>query len=369
MRPFRREHIFPNLYIILVAPAGARKAAPIADASELYSRLGLPTLGDKPTPEWCRQKMSNLREETATPYKPPETEVYGMDTELIGGGSIGAVFLEELYGFLGEHRTDWLNDLCVWWDCKKHWDRPTKTGGVDILDFICFNILGATAPDWLPNMLPRSAVGGGFTSRCVILVVKEMGQPIPCPEMPPEEDWEHLVTDLQAISKMRGLYVRSKEVTALYRPWYIGFRERQAAGELPPGLEAPMLASYVNRRAVILHKLMMVAAASRNQRHTIEVPDYEKALGWMEEAEANMRLAFEDMGLAGDIVGVENRMAEWIERQGVTTYQALFQAFWHETGSSGAFDERLESLHRRGLIRVEADCANISRKGITWRGK
>ena len=56
---------------------------------------------------------------------------------------------EELSVFLGQNNIAFLSNLTNWYDSSDDWTYETKGAGTDHIQGVCFNLLGATAPDWL----------------------------------------------------------------------------------------------------------------------------------------------------------------------------------------------------------------------------
>jgi hypothetical protein len=141
------------------------------------------------------------------------------------------------------------------------------------------NLMSGTTPSNLVGLMPESAWDQGFTSR-VILIHSD--------ERIVGDDFAHeargLDTDLAHDMKMIGMLNGEFKVTPEYRDAVNNWR---ALGE-PPVVNHPKLLHYKTRRRVHLYKLSMVAAADRSDVLLLTKADFNRAMGWLLEAEQFM---------------------------------------------------------------------------------
>lgn len=92
-----------------------------------------------------------------------------------------------------------------------------------------------------------------------------------------------LITDYLNINKLHGEIIPTPELRKLTLAW------RQAGEEFPdfPKPKHPKFEHYLTRRRALLLKLMMISAIDRNSGFKMDVPDFNRAIGWLLEAEAN----------------------------------------------------------------------------------
>ena len=204
----------------------------------------------------------------------------------------------ELATFLGRKNIDLLAWLTDWYDCKSPWINDTKTAGVDKIDGMCYNFLGATAPDWLDEMLPQEAVGGGFTSRC-ILVCEDRKRKLVIDPRPSKEELEirkSLISDLRQVRLISGPMTVTEEAYVAYEAWYRK-QEANIIDGAPPILD-PRFQGYISRRQIHCWKLSMVMSISRGESMVIELPDFLRAVALLEATERKMPYAFRGYGRA-----------------------------------------------------------------------
>jgi hypothetical protein len=205
-----RSTIFPNLYVVLVGPSGrAKKGTALEFATPIIKTVGVKLIEGAITREKLIRRMGDS---------------VGNFTDSCSGRlcfqSAATCISDELSVFLGQGNIKFLADLCNWYDCPPDWVYDTKNEGTDVLEGVCFNLIGATAPDWLPSILPKEAVGGGFTSRVVWIVEEDKGKTVPEPTVD-EKLQEVLEKDLERIFLMTGEFKFNEEARKHYVSWYI----------------------------------------------------------------------------------------------------------------------------------------------------
>ena len=279
--PWGVETIYPNHYIVLIGPSGkCRKGVAMGICYDIVKEAGLKCAAESIT----REALIRDFKESISSYQVPG------DPEISYHCSL-TVFSEELSIFLGNKDVRFLADLTDWYNCKSEWTYRTKNMGTDKIANMCFNILGATAPDWLTSILPQEAVGGGVTSRIVFIVESEKKGFFGAPFEPNYKLRDALINDLEIISTISGNFVFSAEALALYIPWY----ESQ---EKQPEMKDPRFSGYNERRATHIRKLAMVCSISRNNDLEITKEDFIRAVTILEAAEKNMPRVFRGLGKA-----------------------------------------------------------------------
>lgn len=277
--------IFPNQYIILLGPSGrARKGEPIEIAKRMLTQVGVNTTSEAVTRQQLirRIKMSFNR-------------VGGPVGYYTGHCSMTCIS-GEFAAFLGEGDTQFLVDLTDWYDSRDKWTYDTKHEGTDEIIGVCFNILGAMAPDWIPHCIPIGAIGGGFTSRLLWVVEYAKERLIPNPNLIAlDEGLESvIVRDLEAIHMMSGEYILHSHALQLYEDWYVKEEKRVIAGEFP--LKDPRFSGYIARRATHVKKIAMTLAASRSDVLVIEDTHMKQAISELEDLEKDFGSIFSGVG-------------------------------------------------------------------------
>jgi len=281
------ERIYPNMYIVLVGPSGrSRKGIALGIGKSILSEIGGITMTSENA---TREALIRAMKGAVTNFQMPNTG------QILFHCSI-TCFSEELSVFLGQNDIKFLASLTDWYDSKDNWTYETKGTGKDHLQGLCFNLLGATAPDWLQSMLPQEAVGGGFTSRVIFVVEDKKGKTVPKPN--PTEDEAQLrsalIVDLNRINNMTGMFTFSPDGEKAYIDWYTAHDKQLDSGKFP--VEDSRFNGYAERRATHIRKLMMIMSASRGDDMLLTLEDFNRAHTILKSAELKMSRTFGGLG-------------------------------------------------------------------------
>jgi len=164
------------------------------------------------------------------------------------------------------------------------------------------NLLGATTPSYLSELMPVGAWDQGFTSRTLFIysgerVIKD-----------PFDEYDHtahlqalhnnMLSDLKTISMEYGRINFALDAAEAIRAWV-------KAG-MPPEPEHNRLQYYNARRFAHLMKLCMISTMARGGDRVIKLNNYTEALEWLVEAEVAMGDIFKSMTSGGDSTAMED---------------------------------------------------------------
>lgn len=311
------SQIFPNQYIILVGPAGARKGEPVTIARGFIKDIGISTASEKITEE----ALSRLIAESIRNF------------DYDGGIQMQCpitIISEEMAVFLGMGNIKFLATLTNWYDSRGEWEYKTKHMGTDEISGVCINIFGSMAPDWIPLAIPPQAIGGGFTSRVLWIVEHRKGKDIADPnEVGVDEKLRQmLLQDLDIIhSSLKGEAKFDSDALALYKEWYLREESRNKAGR--PVIADPRLAGYIHRRATHVKKIAMAVCASRSNALVITKQDLMRAMKLMGIAEMQMVDVFGRVGLSM-YSEQTHLMMDFVKAKQVVSRAELMQTFYRD---------------------------------------
>lgn len=296
--------LYPNLYVILVGKSGgARKGTAMKIGRDILNDVqNISVVAESITREKLIQKLSELSGASSFGIRP------NSDSGTVERSQAQAAitcFSEELAVFLEQKDIKFLSNLTDFYDSHDEWKYETKNRGESHIHGICFNLLGATAPDWMQSMLPQEAVGGGFTSRCIFIFEERKGKSV---AEEPYTNWHkerrgELIHDLNIIANLSGPYTLSPEAREMYNEWYLAEDKKISRGEYP--IDDPRFVGYCERRANHIRKLMMICVASRSNQQVIEAVDFNRAKSLLIAAEKKMPKAFGGLGRSAYSEAVE----------------------------------------------------------------
>lgn len=277
------ERIYPNQYIVIVGPAGlTRKNFPVNMSRVMLTEIGCRISSRKITHEKLIQDLS----ESQTEY---------VDKPDVRTQNALTVISPELSVFLKFQETELLATLTDLWECSDNWDYATKGQGTNLIIGPCLNILGATAPEWLPKIFPPEAVGGGLTSRCLFVYEKRKGR-IQGDDIPLDAGlYGAIIHDLREVHGLVGPFVFSPEARRAYVTWYEQYETMiQETGRFP--IDDPKLYTYIARRATHAKKVSMAVSASEGGEMIITLEQWNRALRYLTAIEKRMAETFENLG-------------------------------------------------------------------------
>lgn len=351
------EKIHPNLFVVLVGPSGkARKGIALGIAKEMLANV--PGLSIAPEAS-TREAVISAMKRAITNYQDPSDGTIKFHCSL-------TAFSEELSVFLGQNDIKFLANLTDWYDSKDNWAYETVGRGRDSLQGLCFNLLGATAPDWLQSMLPQEAVGGGFTSRIIFVVEDKKGKTVAKHNLTDGEKQlgAALTRDLERISQLGGSFQFDAGGESAYIEWYEAQDELLKKGDSP--IEDPRFAGYCERRATHLRKVMMLMSVSRDDSLILNLSDFDRAIKMMRSTELKMHRTFGGLGQAKYSDSTEKVMT-YIRTLGITTRSTLLAKFYRDVDAN-TLKIIEEVMHQMKVVKIEL-IPDSGDKSYKWIGK
>lgn len=336
------ETIFPNMYVVLVGPAGkTRKGVALGIAKDMLASV--PGISIAPESSSGREALVLAMKRSLLNFEDPS------DGKVKFHCSLTAIS-EEFSVFLGQQDIKFLANLTDWYDSKAEWEYESIGRGRDTLQGLCFNLFAATAPEWIPSIFPQEAIGGGFTSRVIFVVEERKGKTVPKHLLTQDELnlQASLQRDLERISQLKGQYLFTPEGELAYTSWYREQDSLLAKGQ--QAVEDHRFAAYCERRATHLRKLMILMSASRGDSLELSALDFHRALRVLKDAELRMHMTFGGLGKArhGDAT---DKVMKYIQAIGITTRSALLAKFFRDVDSH-TLKEIEDTLDQLKVIKV-----------------
>lgn len=331
--------VFPNNYVVIIGPSGqTRKGEALSLARPFLEHVGIPIASNRITNEQLFRYVG----ETVSTYRGPDGEAKIQ--------CAATIFSSELHVFLGQGNIDLLAALTDWYDCLPVWEYSTKHHGKDEITGLCINLLGATAPDWLPSILPHEAVGGGWTSRTIFVVEEYKGKVIPDPnEQGIDKKLEDkLKKDLERIKLLSGEFCFDPDALETYKQWYIAQEKGMKNGRFP--VPDPKFSGYCARRATHIKKLAMCLSASRGDDLIVKLEDFERARVLLTTAEKKMPRAFRGLGRAR-FSDLTDGVLNYIMRRGSCLRSEILQKFYRDI-DAWTLEQIERVLERMKVIRI-----------------
>lgn len=348
--PYGLEPLYPNLYIMLVGePGWTRKAAPVSFAKKILTDIEIPVGIDSPTKRHLTMRLAELSKNQHFTYK-----------GVTKSQSALALVSKELSSFLAVDPKNIVEILTDLYDSHSVWDYGTSTAGEDALKNLCIGCFFATTPGWIAKNLPEEAIGGGFTSRFVMVSGTHRYKEIPIPTLPPIEVYRDLKIDLAKISQLTGEVSWTSEAKEVFNVWYKSILSwAQETGD-------DRLFSSFSRVHTIAIKAAIGLHVSESDDLVIERRDIEGAIKLLTSVFNNASQAFSSHGRSRIAVETD-RLKDRIKFLKQTTFKKLLCLNYRNTDKL-LLSEILENLETMGFISVKAS-PGLGSEIITWKGE
>lgn len=333
---------YPAFYVILVAPPGVVTKSSTADLA-LDMLREIPGINFGPDIiTWQSLVTAFAGSCESFLYK---DEHYPMSALTIVSSELGLL--------LNMQDRDMVNLLITLWDGRSRLEKKTKMSGNDLVEAPWITLLGCTTPAAVAENMPRLAVGGGFTSRCIYVFRENKERLIYDPSQETTaEDWAYvrriLVQDLEHIScNLVGPFSETKAAREWERNWYEDLWHK-----VYPNCISPIMRNYLGRKQTHLCKLAMVLSAAKRDTMTLELEDFEDANGMLISVEPDLERVFELVGKTDAVAGAE-RLVEFVKRSITCYYEDAYREIHHHFPNFNEFEQILSGLIHSGKIRME----------------
>ena len=342
------DKLYPNFYVILVGPAGGRKAAPVDISGRFLRAAGVDILHGTTTPEGLMFQLRSRK----VPLKRIEKKDELTDSKklLYVSECIGFLQAKELSSLFSsrnyvENLIFFLTDA---WDCHDEWDYTTKLGGKVPINKLYINLLGASNPEWLAKCFKDDAFGGGFMGRTIFVYQDQYGRVAPSQLVKTKEQEQLellLKIDLQHITQLKGIMTFAPGAGEFFDAWYM----KQKA--VPTG----RMARYYKTKHVHLQKLAMIIAISESDDLIVEIKHIKRAMSMLQGTEKTMPDAFAYVGVTNEAHVAQLIIEFIVSKGGQVGYQPLMRHVRKFIRSRKELGGILETLLDSGIIGYTVD--------------
>ena len=283
--PFGLDKLFPNLYVMVVAPPGeCRKGAPVGLSKKLLQDIKANVFADSPTKRALTMALAELGKKDFFYVQEgdnPRVPKTHCSMSLIS---------KEFSSFLAVDPKAMIEILTDLYDAHDEWEYKTKGEGNDKIYGLCINCLFASTPSWIATNLPEEAIGGGFTSRFAIVTAKEKYKWISLPPEPDKNLYKKLVADLHKIKQLKGEFQWGEGAYELYDAWY------KTIPDITAAQKDFRLKGYIARMHIMVLKVAMCLHVSCSDSLVLHPDDIGRAIDFMDQV---LRMAPQALGGQG----------------------------------------------------------------------
>ncbi|HEX4500590.1 MAG TPA: DUF3987 domain-containing protein [Scandinavium sp.] len=287
------DSLYPNLYVILVTPPGVGKTVMLTQVERLWREIS--ELHVAPTSITRAALVDSLFEAKRTIVDIRNQQTLNFNSLLVVSGELGVL--------IPVYDSEFMNSLTAIYDGAPY-DERRRTAKLHIkIEKPQLNLLAATTPSYLNNLMPDGAWDQGFISRTILVYCGDREIVDVFTENVFDLDRMDLVIDLKAIFGLHGRMTWTDTARDIVRDFHLADGNVQGMQEPPKHLK---LNHYKTRRTAHLIKLCMVACASRGNDMLINDGDVGCAFGWLLGAERVMPEIFSAISSGGDHAIIED---------------------------------------------------------------
>lgn len=299
--------IYPNLYVIFVAPPGvSRKSTTAGYAEELLLNITLA----------LKKESINIAPTSSSVSKLIETLSQTDDSSL-------TIISSEFSSFIGASQGAMYEFLTDIFDGKRKFEYTTRSHGTELSDKPIINLLAATTPAWVSRQPPEYFLGGGFASRVIFVFESKRRQSKLYYDNVDYRTINELTLklthDLAVIAQLNGTF--KHETTTLrdeMEAWY--------HAHVKMGVEDTRLGGYHERKHLHIHKVAMILSACTRDDLIITKEHFEQSKLLLQDVEEKMPRALSQVG-SNPIGQFLYEIRDFIVEKGEVNKKKIFARF------------------------------------------
>lgn len=286
--------VYPNLYVVLVGPAGNRKTSAMTPAKNLIRELKLPFSAECVTKE--KLILDLQAQETVIANLPELYKDHKIYTPM-------TIMVTELSEFLGAGGVGMINFLTTIYD-QDYYDIRTKNKGDSSIRGPYLTLLACTTPDWITTYLRQDVISGGFSRRAIFVYETGKSGRIPFPEITTEmrAAWQSLVSYSKNLLSISGPLSWEPQAKKFFSDWYINLK-------MPTD---PTIIGYYETKHMQLLKVSTLISLSESPDLVLRLSHLEFGLELLGLAERKLSQVFVGIG-RNELNGVAVKVLSIIE--------------------------------------------------------
>ena len=360
---FGAQNLYPNMYILLVGPPAQRKDAPVSFSRKVLMDLSIPVAADS----------SSKRRFTSSLEKTSNTEQFYFKGKPMTQCAM-SVISGEFSDLFAVNLKEMVECLTSVYDSREVWKYETEGKGQDKLYNVCVNCLAATTPGWIMDNLPQSAIGGGFTSRFVMVYGDKVYKRVTVPWIRSVEDlkdpkiieqheslYKALVKDLQHIHQnLLGPFIWEPSAYQYFDTWY------QRIDEKIRETNDERLHPFIGRMHTIALKTAMCLRADYSDELVLTIDEIKPSIALLEGVLKTASDAFGGHGRSKSGPDVQRVMAQ-VKMLRSLSFRELMKLNYRHLNKS-ELQQVLATIESMGLIRIQHSSEHPEGM-VFWVGK
>jgi len=309
--PFEDTAIFPNIYVMLVGPAGNGKTWAMRKAKRVLAELqNVPISGSVETPPGLWRFM-NGNPKADPPVQSPVAFIARWPDGQMREVHPMTIIANEFINFISIDDQGWINALNDIFDEDVYRYR-TKNMGEDILVGPYIVLLGALTNEVASDLQKSRIISTGLARRTLFQYgERKWHDPHPKPKFDAfqKDARDRCIKYLTQLQKVGGAFYWSQEIDTWWDRWY-----REYLVEVPK--QPPAVQSWYASKSIQVLKLAMLTCLSESTKLRLEVGHFECALAYLAELEKDLFRIFGGVG-RNELAAVAMKICEFIEARNV----------------------------------------------------
>lgn len=309
--------VFPNQYIVLVAPPGIGKGEAVRPAVAITKEANTANfIEDRATAERIQEILANgFHVANNNGAVPSSGLIMGMEHS-------ATALAEELSVFLGA--SDWtLPFLCNLWD-KSEFTYDTKKTKTVVVKNNCFSLLASCTPDYIRriNKDSMAAISSGFTARTIFVFANKSGKIEAFPPDVPHHLHADLVEDLRNIAQLSGEFTWEDSAKLVATDFI-----NKNVIDTDINFESEVLLNFRSRMWSHVFKNSMILSVSEGDDLVIKEQNIKDAIKNVTEVFKNLDITFRGVG-ESDLAEATAIVMSFIEKKGVASRSEILHKNW-----------------------------------------
>lgn len=334
--------LYPNMYVFLVGHPGVGKTRSIVAAAAFLREI--PDFHLSPTSMSSASLVDALVEAKRSLIRLPDPPIEYNSMYVV---------VDELSAFMSEYDKAIMGNLTTFYDVVVPFRERKRGRDIKIkINHPQISMLAGTQPEFLMRFLPEEAWGGGFLSRTMLIFSDER---IVSPDIFAFEKRglpKEMLHDLKIINGLCGEF----KVTADYKR-AINLWRQEGQPDVPTH---PKLTHYATRRLAHLFKLSMVSCVDRSNELLLTREDFNRAMGWLLTAEANMADIFKAGTGSADAKAMDEIMHQcMLMDSGTGVPETALVRVARQLVPAMSVMRVLEVMERSGMLRVTGTARGV----------
>jgi hypothetical protein len=325
---YGHQWIYPNIYVVLVGPAGNRKSTAMFLSKDMMRQIGDTHFAAQLESREGLIKQMSSNEIAYLVNGQPKT--YMPMTVCVG----------ELKDFLGVSLQNMISFTVAVWD-QDYYDYKTRNKEDIIITnpFLC--ILACDTPEWITRHLRDDVLSGGFSRRNLFVFETTKARRVPFPKVTPEQKdaWDRCVQHGRRLKGVVGQFLWAPNAKAFFEKWYLEMEETKDIS----------LQGYYDSKHVLVLKISMLVALSEGTSLMIEEAHLRTALDLLGSVEKKLPQVFQGIG-RNELTQVTNKMIQVLEmHRAEMSEKQLRSILWNDANEQD-YNNARDHLHQSGRL-------------------